>query len=58
MDTLIKIIDAMLNTAFCATLNEYLEFRIFFFGLMFSMLVLAVSALRLGVQFIIKKIRK
>lgn len=58
METLMNVINAMLDRAFCATLNEHLEFCVFFFGLMFAMLVFAVSALRLCVQFIIKKTRK
>lgn len=58
METLINIINAMLDRAFYATLNERLAFRIFFFGFMFAMLVFAVSILRLCFQFIIKKARK
>ena len=48
----------MLERATCATMNEYFMIRIFFIGLMLAMLVFAISALRLGVQLIIKKARK
>ena len=58
METLIHVIDAMLNRAFCATMNEHLMFRIFFYGFIIAMLVIAISAVKLGVQFIIKKARK
>ena len=58
METLINIINAMMTRAFCATLNEHLICRVSFFAFMFAMLVVTVSALRLGVQFIIKKARK
>ena len=58
METLINVIYAMLDTAFCATLNGWLMFNILFFGFMFALLVLAISALRLCVQFITKKARK
>lgn len=55
METLFHIIDAMLMTAFSATVSEHLLLRIFHIGFMFAMVVLTVSALRLCVQFIIKK---
>ncbi len=58
METLIHVIDAMLNRALCATMNEYFMIRIFFYGLMLAMLVFAISAVRLGVQFIINRARK
>ena len=58
METLLNVIDAMLNKALSATMNEYFMVRIFFYGLMLAMLVFAISALRLGVQFIVKKARK
>ena len=58
METLINVIYAMLDRAFYATLGENLVSRIFFFGFMIALLVLAVSALRLGIQFIIKKARQ
>lgn len=58
METLLHVIDAMLNKAFSATMNEYFMIRIFFYGLMLAMLVVAISALRLGVQFFNKKARK
>ena len=58
METLLNVIDAMLNRAFSATMNEYFMVRIFFYGLMLAMLVAAVSAMRLVAQFIIKKARK
>ena len=58
METLLNVIDAMLNKALSATMNEYFMVRIFFYGLMLAMLVVAVSALRLGVQFLNKKARK
>ena len=53
-----NVIDAMLNKALSATMNEYFMIRISFYGLMLAMLVIAVSALRLGVQFFNKKARK
>ncbi len=55
METLLNVINAMLNRASCATMNEYLMARIIFFGLLLAMLVTAISALRLGVQLYIKK---
>lgn len=55
METLLNVINAMLERATCATMNEYLIVHIFFFGLMLAMLVAAISALRLGVQLYIKK---
>ncbi len=58
METLLNVIDAMLNRALSATMNEYFMVRIFFYGLMLAMLVAAVSAMRLVAQFIIKKARK
>ena len=58
METLFNIIDAMLTRTFSATMNEYFMIRIFFIGLMLAMLVFAISALRLGVQFIVKNARK
>ena len=58
METLIHVIDAMLTRTFSATMNEYFMVRIFFYDLMLAMLVVAVSALRLGVQFLNKKARK
>ena len=58
METLLNVIDAMLNKALSATMNEYFMIRISFYGLMLAMLVIAVSALRLGVQFFNKKARK
>ena len=58
METLLNVIDAMLNRALNATMNEYFMVRIFFYGLMLAMLVAAVSAMRLVAQFIIKKARK
>lgn len=58
METLINVIYAMLDRAFYATLSENLVSRIFFFSFMVALLVLAVSTLRLGIQFIIKKARK
>ena len=58
METLIHVIDAMLNRSSCATMNEYFMVRIFFSCLMLAMLVAVISALRLGVQFIIKRARK
>ena len=48
----------MLDRAFYATVSENLVSRIFFFGFMIALLVLLVSALRLGIQFIIKKSRQ
>ncbi len=48
----------MLTRTFSATMNEYFMVRIFFSCLMLAMLVFAISALRLGVQFIVKKARK
>lgn len=48
----------MLDRAFYATLGENLVSRIFFFGFMVALLVLSVSALRLCVQFFIKKARQ
>ena len=58
METLLNVIDAMLNRTFSATMNEYFMVRFFFYGLMLAMLVVAVSAMRLVAQFIIKKARK
>ena len=58
METLINVIYAMLDRAFYATVSENLVSRIFFFGFMIALLVLLVSALRLGIQFIIKKSRQ
>ena len=58
METLLHVIDAMLNKALSATMNEYFMIRIFFIGLMLAMLVFAISAMRLGVQFFIKNARK
>ena len=58
METLLNVINAMLNRALSATMNEYFMVRIFFYGLMLAMLVAAVSAMRLVAQFIIKKARK
>ena len=40
METLLHVIDAMLNKALSATMNEYFMIRIFFYGLMLAMLVL------------------
>ena len=48
----------MLNKALSATMNEYFMIRIFYYGLMLAILVFAISAVRLGVQFIIKKARR
>jgi len=58
METLLNVINAMLNRALSATMNEYFMVRIFFYGLMLATLVAAVSAMRLVAQFIIKKARK
>lgn len=58
METLLHVIDAMLNKALSATMNEYFMIRIFFYGLMLAMLVATISVMRLGVQFFIKKARK
>ena len=58
METLLHVIDAMLNKALSATMNEYFMIRIFYYGLMLAILVFAISAVRLGVQFIIKKARR
>ena len=58
METLLNVIDAMLNKALSATMNEYFMIRIFFYGLMLAMLVVTISVMRLGVQFLNKKARK
>ena len=58
METLLHVIDAMLNKALSATMNEYFMIRIFFYGLMLAMLVATISVMRLGVQFLNKKARK
>ena len=58
METLLNVIYAMVNKALSATMNEYFMVRFFFYGLMLAMLVVAVSAMRLVAQFIIKKARK
>ena len=58
METLFNVINAMLTRTFSATMNEYFMVRIFFSCLMLAMLVAVISALRLGVQFIIKRARK
>lgn len=55
METLLNIIDAMLNKALNATMNEFFMINIFFYGLMLAMLVVAVSVVRLGIQFFSKK---
>lgn len=55
METLLNVINAMLERATSATMNEYFMIYIFFYGLMLAMLVAAISVLRLVFQFIIKK---
>lgn len=57
MEILFKIIDAMLITAECATLNEPLPVITFHWGCIIALTVFLASMLRLYVQFI-KKARK
>lgn len=58
METLINVINAMLDRTFSATMNEYFMVSTFLLGLMFAVLVFAVSVLRFGIQLFNNKARK